>query len=184
MGVSWVFLLKWSFWGVLGVPPFKETPICFIFPKYIIRAKNKRVNKNNDRVLCSICLYLELFSCLYDNRLFISYPWYLQAFYTMNSWVSSTGWLFHITEDVRRCSPLFSMTFPCCKYKESSALVFEPSTQCPKILNPLPHLVVAVHSNLSMVKPCYISICIHKYVCCVYSSYTTHLLAFSRQSCG
>ena len=20
---------KWSFWGVLGVPPFKETPICF-----------------------------------------------------------------------------------------------------------------------------------------------------------
>ena len=23
----WVFLLKWSFWGVLGVPPFKETPI-------------------------------------------------------------------------------------------------------------------------------------------------------------
>ena len=24
---SWVFLLKWSFWGVLGVPPLKETPI-------------------------------------------------------------------------------------------------------------------------------------------------------------
>ena len=40
---------KWSFWGVLGVPPFKETPICsdVFFSWHGVKKTKKQVIKQN-----------------------------------------------------------------------------------------------------------------------------------------
>ena len=48
---SWVFLLKWSFWGVLEAPPFKETPIWIIWHWHFHHGAPKNCLRNSFRHL-------------------------------------------------------------------------------------------------------------------------------------